>query len=156
MTDSVGLQIQRHAFGRPAGYRKLALVARPVHWAPQWARILTKPLRRLRERPQSRELTKDFRNWFRVQASGSIGPICLTGAGLAHARPSSAMSPAGYSLASLSSKRLRFADRLISWPRSGFESTGKYSVPVGSSDPPPMAAGADYKTGGNAALLNRR
>ena len=36
------------------------------------------------------------------------------------------MSPAGYSLASLSSKHLRFADRLISWARSGFESTGKY------------------------------
>ena len=35
------------------------------------------------------------------------------------------MSPAGYSLASLSSERLRFADRVISWARSGFESTGK-------------------------------
>jgi len=39
------------------------------------------------------------------------------------------MSPAGYSLASLSSKRLRFADRLISWARSGLESTGKYAEP---------------------------
>ena len=32
-------------------------LARPMHWAPQWARILTKPLRRLRERPQSRKLS---------------------------------------------------------------------------------------------------
>jgi hypothetical protein len=60
--------------------------------------------------------------------------------------PSSAMSPAGYSLAPLSSKRLRFADRFISWARSEFESTGKYTKPEllvrphrGHPDPPPLA-----------------
>ena len=48
----------------------------------------------------------------------------ITGAGDC-ARPSSAMSPAGYSLALLSSNRLRFAGRLPSWGSSGFESTEK-------------------------------
>ena len=50
------------------------------------------------------------------------------------------MSPAGYSLALLSSKRLRFAGRLLSWGSSGFESIEKYraGLPagiVGRSDP---------------------
>jgi len=28
----VGPEIQRHVLGRPPGYRKLALLTRPVHW----------------------------------------------------------------------------------------------------------------------------
>ena len=116
--------ILRHTLGCPAGYRELALLTRPMHWAPQCARIVTKPLRRPQERSQSRELPKMFRNWFRVQASGSIGPIWFSwGYGLAAPPSSSAMSPAGYSFASLSSKRLRFADRFLSCDRSEFEST---------------------------------
>jgi hypothetical protein len=56
--------------------------------------------------------SKRFRNWFRVKASGSIGPMCFSLGGTASPHPpsSSAMSPVGYSLALLSSSRLRFAD----------------------------------------------
>src|SRR5438874_1071251 len=56
MTGRAGSQILRHTLGCPSGYRELALLARPMHWAPQCAWILTKALRRLRERPQPREL----------------------------------------------------------------------------------------------------
>ena len=55
--------------------------------------------------------SKRFRNWFRVKASGSIGPMCFSlGYGFAAHPSSSATSPVGYSLAVLSSSRLRFAD----------------------------------------------
>jgi hypothetical protein len=70
------------------------------------------PLRRPPEDPQSRVYGQRFRNWFRVKASGSIGPMYLKSGAAACAHPSSAMSPAGYSLALLSSNRLRFAGLL--------------------------------------------
>jgi hypothetical protein len=50
-----------------------------------------------------------------------VGRSCL------RPRPSSAMSPAGYSLAVLSSNRLRFADRLQWWGSFRLRSTGKTS-----------------------------
>ena len=55
--------------------------------------------------------SKRFRNCFRVKASGSIGPMCFS-LGYSFAAPPfiAAMSPVGYSLAVLSSSRLRFAD----------------------------------------------
>jgi len=62
MTGYARSQILRHTLGCPAGYRELALLVRPMHWAPQCAWILTKLLRRPRERSQSRELPKTFRN----------------------------------------------------------------------------------------------
>ena len=62
MTGRAGFQILRHTLDCPDGYRELAPLTRPMHWAPQCAWILTKPLRRLRERQQSRELPKIFRN----------------------------------------------------------------------------------------------
>ena len=86
------------------------------------------PFRRPREHSRSR--VNKFRNWFRVEASGSIGPMCLKSGAVACApAPSSAMSPAGYSLAVLSSNRLRFADRLQWWGSFRLRSTGKTSQP---------------------------
>ena len=70
-----------------------------------------------------------FRIWFRVKASGSIGPMCSSRAQLPAPRPSSAMSPAGYSLAVLSSNRLRFADCVQWWGSFRLRSTGKTSRP---------------------------
>jgi hypothetical protein len=70
-----------------------------------------------------------FRIWFRVKASGSIGPMCSSRAQLPAPRPSSAMSPAGYSLAVLSSNRLRFADCIQWWGSFRLRSTGKTSQP---------------------------
>ena len=75
-------------------------------------------------------MANEFRNWFRVKASGSIGPMCFKSGAVACARPSSAMSPAGYSLAVLSSNRLRFADRLQWWGSFRLRSTGKTSQPL--------------------------
>ena len=70
-------------------------------------------------RPQSRVFPESLETGLECRHRIYRSDVFLAGAGLARARPSSAMSPAGYSLASLSSKRLRFADRLISWARSG-------------------------------------
>jgi hypothetical protein len=53
--------------------------------------------------------------------------MCLKSGAAACARPSSAMSPAGYSLAVLSSNRLRFADRLQWWGSLRQRSIGKTS-----------------------------
>ena len=102
----------------------------------------------------------DFRNCFRVEASGSIGPMCLLSGAVTCARPSSAMSPAGYSLALLSSNRLRFADRLPWWGSFRLGSTEKMRACLslaqrGRSGPPGGAATAGVKTGENAVVLNR-
>jgi hypothetical protein len=45
MTGRAGFQILRHTLDCPDGYRELAPLTRPMHWAPQCAWILTKPLR---------------------------------------------------------------------------------------------------------------
>ena len=90
---------------------------RPMQWAPQCTSILLQTSPPSTRSSAVARLSREFRNWFRVQASGSIGPMCFFRA-QANPRPapSSAMSPAGYSLAPLSSKRLRFADRLYRGP----------------------------------------
>src|SRR5258708_522955 len=68
--------------------------------------------------------------------------MCLKSGATACARPSSAMSPAGYSLAVLSSNRLRFADRLQWWGSFSLRSTEKTSQrsPGGPLLPSPKPA----------------
>jgi hypothetical protein len=76
--------------------------------------------------------------------------MCLKTGAAACARPSSAMSPAGYSLAVLSSNRLRFADRLQWWGSFHLRSTGKTS-PGLCREP----AAAVVKAGKTAGVLFR-
>ena len=97
------------------------------------------------EKIRSRAYGQRFRNWFRVKASGSIGPMCSSRAQLPAPRPSSAMSPAGYSLAVLSSNRLRFADRLQWWGSFRLTSTGKTSQPSAGGPPLPSSKPAEMR-----------
>ena len=60
-------------------------------------------------------------------------------------RPSSAMSPAGYSLAMLSSNRLRFADRLQWWGSFRLRSTGKTSQPCAGGPLLPSSKPAEMR-----------
>jgi len=72
--------------------------------------------------------SKRFRNWFRVKASGSIGPMCFSLGGYGFAAPpsSSAMSPVGYSLAVALQQSPPLRRPLPWWCRFRLRSTGKY------------------------------
>ena len=78
-------------------------------------------------RPQSRVFPESLETGLECRHRIYRSDVFLAGAGLARARPSSAMSPVGYSLALLSSSRLRFADRLQWWGSFPLRSTGKTS-----------------------------
>lgn len=103
--------------------------------------------------------TNGFRIRFRVEASGSIGPMwSLYGRRPSRARPSSTMSPTGYSLTLLSSKRLRFSGHPPSFRNRSCESIEKpYKlISAGLVGPLWMGATADILTGEIAVVLTRR
>src|SRR5438445_13330968 len=78
-------------------------------------------------------MANDFRNWFRVKASGSIGPMCLKSGAAACARPSSGDE----------SSRVFLGGALQQSPplRRPSSMVGQFSVEVNRKDEPGLCRG---------------